>query len=91
MVAAVRTGESFRSVANRFHVGVATVHHWFRRARHQCLDQVEWNDRPPIAQKVSRIPLEVGRRFSDPIRLESGWTNLIEKENRRGATIPDCQ
>ena len=56
MVAAARAGESFRSVANRFHVGVAIVHHWFRRARHQCLDQVEWNDRPPIAHHTRRPP-----------------------------------
>jgi hypothetical protein len=54
MVAAVRAGESFRSVANRFHVGVATVHHWFRRARYERLDQVEWNDRPPIAHHTRR-------------------------------------
>jgi hypothetical protein len=54
MVAAVRAGESFRSVANRFHVGVATVHHWFRRARQERLDQMEWSDRPPIAHHTRR-------------------------------------
>jgi hypothetical protein len=54
MVAAVRAGESFRSVANRFHVGVATVHHWFRRAHHQRLDRMEWSDRPPIAHHTRR-------------------------------------
>ena len=48
MVAAVRDGDSFRSVARRFHVGLATLHYWVRRTRRQRLDRVEWSDRPPI-------------------------------------------
>lgn len=54
MVAAVRGGESFRSVANRFRVGLATVHHWVRRARHQRLDRMDWSDPPPIPQHTRR-------------------------------------
>ena len=54
MVAAVRSGESFRSVANRFHVSLATVHYWFRRARRQRLDRMDWGDRPPIAHHTRR-------------------------------------
>jgi hypothetical protein len=27
-------------------------------------------------RRMSRLPLEVERRFSDPVRLESGWENL---------------
>src|SRR2546426_69530 len=55
MVAAVRSGESFRSVANRFHVSLATVHYWFRRARRQRLDRMDWGDRPPVAQGQSEL------------------------------------
>ena len=32
------------------------------------------------AQRVPRIPLKVERRFSDPVRLESGWGNLRKGE-----------
>jgi transposase len=54
MVAAVRGGESFRSLARRFHVGLATVHYWFRRARGQRLDRMDWGDHPPIAHHTRR-------------------------------------
>lgn len=57
MVAAVRDGESFRSVAHRFQVGLATVHHWFHRACHQRLDRMDWGDRPPIAHHTRRTPI----------------------------------
>lgn len=56
MVAAVRSGESFRAVAGRFHVGLATLHYWVRRARGQRLDRVEWTDRAPIAHQTRRTP-----------------------------------
>src|SRR6266516_3401827 len=54
MVAAVRDGDSFRSVARRFHVGLATLHYWVRRTRRQRLDRVEWSDRPPIPHHTRR-------------------------------------
>ena len=57
MVAAVRGGESLRSVASRFHVGLATLHDWVRRAHGQRLDRVEWNDRPPLAHHTRRTAL----------------------------------
>jgi hypothetical protein len=57
MVGAVRGGESLRSVASRFHVGLATLHDWVRRAHGQRLDRVEWNDRPPIAHHTRRTAL----------------------------------
>lgn len=37
--------------------------------------------------KVSSIPLEVERRFSDPVRLESGCESSRKGENRRGETL----
>src|SRR2546427_7746029 len=57
MVAAVRGGESLRSVASRFHVGLATLYDWVRRAHGERLDRVEWNDRPPIAHHTRRTAL----------------------------------
>ena len=40
-----------------------------------------------VRKWMSRIPLGVRRRFSGLIRIESGWENLKEKENRRGETL----
>jgi hypothetical protein len=38
-------------------------------------------------RRVPLIPLEVERRFSDPIRIESGCESSLKGENRRGETI----
>jgi putative transposase len=46
MVAAVRAGESLRSVARRFHVSIDTVRRWVQHAGDARLDRVEWSDRP---------------------------------------------
>ena len=46
MVEAVRRGASLRAVARRFHVALATVQRWVRRAAKQRLDRVSWDDRP---------------------------------------------
>jgi transposase len=56
MVAAVRNGESFRTVAKHFHVGLATLHYWVGRARGQRLDRVEWSDRPSSPHHSRRTP-----------------------------------
>ena len=37
--------------------------------------------------RVPLVPLEVERRFSDPVRLESGWGKSQVKENRRGENV----
>ncbi len=42
---------------------------------------------PGFAKRVSSSPLEVERRFSDLIRLESGCESSEKGENRRGATL----
>jgi len=94
MVAAVRAGESFRSVARRFHVGVATVYHWFRRARHQRLDRMEWDDRSPIAHHTCRtapatedLILAVRRELKESSALGEYGDAAIERELRaRGFT-----
>jgi transposase-like protein len=54
MVAAVRKGQSLRSVARQFGVGVATVACWVRRARGQRLDRVDWSDHSSVPHKTRR-------------------------------------
>lgn len=54
MVQAVRAGRSYREVARRFRVGVATVFLWVQRARGRSLDRVDWRDRPDRPHRVSR-------------------------------------
>lgn len=45
MVAAVRSGESLRSVARRFRVSPATVKFWVDRSEGSSLDECDWADR----------------------------------------------
>src|SRR5713226_3392482 len=40
-----------------------------------------------VRPRVSSTPLEVERRFSDPIRIESGCESSLKGENRRGETL----
>jgi len=56
LVRAVRRGLSFRQVARRFRVGLATVHRWVQRAGRARLDRVEWINRPPLARQTRRTP-----------------------------------
>src|SRR5579872_1001058 len=44
MVAAVRNGQSQRSVARQFGVSLATVQFWVERAKDTVLDHVHWED-----------------------------------------------
>ena len=44
MVAAVRAGQSRRSVARSFGVSLATVQFWLARAGDGRLDRVDWSD-----------------------------------------------
>lgn len=54
MVQAVRAGRSYREVARRYGVGLATVALWVQRARGRPLDRVDWCDRPDRPHRVSR-------------------------------------
>lgn len=56
MVAAVRSGSSQRSIARQFRVALWTVQRWLERARGRRLDEVQWDDRPHVAQRVRRTP-----------------------------------
>lgn len=80
MVAAVRQGKSMRSVARRFRVSLRTVQHWFRRARGQRLERVDWRTRPrgrriPINRTpaaVERTVLELRRTLGTSVLGECG-------------------
>lgn len=62
MVAAIRMGESLRSVARRFAVPLSTVQYWSKRAGQQRLDRVDWQDRASAPKKTRRTSLVVERR-----------------------------
>jgi len=62
MVAAVRRGISMRAVARRFHVSLAVVQWWVRRARGQRLDRVDWGDRSRRPHRTRRTPRRVEDR-----------------------------
>lgn len=62
MVAAVRGGQSLRSVAREFQVSLPTVQRWVQRAGTTRLDRVAWADRPPVPHTVSRTPAAVEER-----------------------------
>lgn len=51
---AVRAGRSYRQVARRFQVGVATVALWVQRAQGRALARVEWRDRADRPRRVRR-------------------------------------
>ena len=54
MVAAVRRGQSLRSVARRFGVRLATVQYWVRHAAGQRLDRVDFSTRPSAPRQTRR-------------------------------------
>ena len=54
MVAAVQRKQSLRSVARKFHVTLATVQKWVRRAAEQRLDRVNWSDAPRGGRRAAK-------------------------------------
>lgn len=54
MVAQFRAGAAMRAVARAHAVSLSTVQWWVRRAGDRALDQVEWDDRPPLAKQIHR-------------------------------------
>ena len=59
MVAAVRRGQSIRAVARQFHVAVATVVYWVRRAKDLRLDRVDWANRSRAPNTPHRTTISV--------------------------------
>jgi len=87
MVAAVHTGQSVRAVARAFRVSVPTVQRWVTRAGRRRLDRVDWADRPPIAQRISRTPpgvedqvLTLRRELRDTSALGEYGARAIHRE-----------
>ena len=64
MVAAVRTGQSMRQVAQRFGVSLCTVQRWVQRAGDEPLGSVDFSDRP---DGCPASPRRVDRRMEDRI------------------------
>ena len=54
MVAAVRRGQSQRSVARRFGVSLGHLQYWLARTRGQKLAGVDWSDRPCAPRRQGR-------------------------------------
>jgi hypothetical protein len=64
MVAALRRGTSFRTVAARFRVSLCTVHRWSHRAAGQRLDRVDWTNRAcGLARPFNRTSARLERRI----------------------------
>jgi hypothetical protein len=72
----------------RSHPGVWVVPYSWSSVRHAFVISSYATVRYVLRhQRVPLIPLEVERRFSDPIRIESGCESSLKGENRRGETI----
>ena len=64
MVAAVRAGQSQRSVARQFGVSLPTVQLWVQRAQDKSLDQVNWEDGSHAPhQQATQTPQETEARI----------------------------
>jgi hypothetical protein len=86
MVAAVRRGQSMRAVARAFHVSLALVQYWVRRAGQRRLDRVDWADRSRrphrtrrTAQVVEDHILTVRRRLKEHSALGEYGAPAIER------------
>src|SRR5215471_5437800 len=95
MVTAVRSGDSFRAVASRFEVSLATLHYWVRRAQNQDLDRVDWSDRPPLAHHTRRtapatedLILALRRELKENSALGEYGDAAIQRELRERGFTP---
>lgn len=57
MVTAVRRGQSLRSVAEQFGVGLATVAYWVQRAKGRRLDRVDFADQARTPRRTRRTDI----------------------------------
>jgi len=69
MISEIRHGASQRQVAKKYGYHFSTVQYWIKRTAGQRLDRINWNDRPPIANKVNRTPKVIEDKILD-IRKE---------------------
>ena len=88
MVAAARRRVPLREVARRFHVALATVQFWMRRAGRGSLDQVDWSDRPRGPRRPSNrfdrhledLVLSLRRHLHDASDLGECGAEAIRRE-----------
>jgi transposase-like protein len=59
IVSAARKGESIRTIARRFNIGLATAHLWIHRAGKRRLNRVDWNNHAPVAHFTCRSSKEI--------------------------------
>lgn len=64
MVAAVRQGQSLRSVARAFGVSLCALQHWVERAEGKALDSVHWNNNKPGPKQA---PRRCSQEFEDKV------------------------
>lgn len=65
MISEIRHGASQRQVAKKYGYHFSTVQYWIKRTAGQRLDRINWNDRPPIANKVTRTSKAIEDKILD--------------------------
>lgn len=80
MVAAVRQGNSLRSVAKRFRVSLRTVQVWVFRAQGLRLDRIDWSDLPRGGRREA---------CSTAVTIEDLVVRL-RKELKESSPLGDC-
>jgi len=100
-VAAVRQGQSLRSVARQFRVSLRTVQVWVARAKDQRLDRVDWSERPrggrrkatATPKRIEDLILRVRQQLKDTSALGEYGAAAIrrELEKRRMQPLPSLR
>ena len=97
MVAAVRRGQSLRSVAARFQVSVPTLQPWVERAEGKRLDRVDFTNQLSAPLQVhnrtsatkEKLVLSIRRQLQDKSDLsEFGTAAILRELNRRTIKNP---
>jgi putative transposase len=101
MVAAVRQGQSLRSVARRFRVSLRTVQIWVQRACDQRLDRVDWTDRArggrraaaATAPRIEELVVRLRQQLKETSALGEYGAAAIRRElqQRRVTPLPSVR
>jgi transposase-like protein len=59
IVQLARRGLSLRAVARRLGIALRTVQRWYRRAKGQRLDRIDWADQPKTPRRTRRVSLSI--------------------------------
>jgi putative transposase len=100
-VAAVRQGQSLRSVARHFRVSLRTVQVWVLRAKGQRLDRVDWSDQPrggrrtatATPTRIEDLVVRLRRQLQETSALGEYGAAAIrrELEKRRVQPLPSLR